>query len=99
MVLGSVGQVYKIQNKHTKDYFALKIIHPNVQNELKLFKKFLSFVLWFKCLRTKLYNLVPVNYQQFIDNFEEQVNLVHEANYLLRMKYNYRKIHLLLSLN
>ena len=87
---GSVGQVYKIQNKHTQDYFALKIIHPNVQNELKLFKKFLSFVLWFKCLRTKLYNLVPVNYQQFIDNFEEQVNLVHEANYLSRIKYNYR---------
>lgn len=87
---GSVGQVYKIQNKHSDEYFALKIIHPNVQNELKVFKKFLSFVLWFDCLRTKLYNLVPVNYQQFIDNFEEQVNLVHEANYLSRMKYNYR---------
>lgn len=87
---GSIGQVYKIQNNHTQDYFALKIIHPNVKNELKLFKKILSFVLWFKCLRTKLYNFVPVNYQQFIDNFEEQVNLVHEANYLSRVKYNYR---------
>ena len=87
---GSVGQVYKIQNKHSDEYFALKITHPNVQNELKLFKKILSFVLWFNCLRTKLYNLVPVNYQQFIDNFEEQVNLIHEANYLSRVKYNYR---------
>ena len=87
---GSVGQVYKIHNKHTQDYFALKVIHPNVHNELKLFKKFLSFILWFNCLRKKLYGLVPVDYQQFIDNFEEQVNLVHEANYLSRMKYNYR---------
>jgi len=87
---GSVGQVYKLQEKHSDEYFALKVIHPNVQNELKLFKKFLSFILWFKCLRKKLYGLVPVNYQQFIDNFEEQVNLIHEANYLSRMKYNFR---------
>jgi predicted unusual protein kinase regulating ubiquinone biosynthesis (AarF/ABC1/UbiB family) len=87
---GSVGQVYKLQDKHSDEYFALKVIHPNVQNELKLFKKVLSFVLWFKCLRVKLYDLVPVNYQQFIDNFEEQVNLIYEANYLSRMKYNYR---------
>ena len=87
---GSVGQVYKLQDKHSDEYFALKVIHPNVQNELKLFKKVLSFVLWFKCLRVKLYNLVPVNYQQFIDNFEEQVNLIYEANYLSRMKYNFR---------
>ena len=57
---GSVGQVYKLQDKHSDEFFALKVIHPNVQNELKLFKKVLAVVLWFKCLRKKLYGLVPL---------------------------------------
>jgi len=87
---GSIGQVYKIQNIHTNDMCALKILHPNVRNELALFKKLLAFGLWIPYLNRKLYGLVPVNYQQFVDNFEEQINLIYEANYLSRMKYNYR---------
>jgi predicted unusual protein kinase regulating ubiquinone biosynthesis (AarF/ABC1/UbiB family) len=87
---GSIGQVYKIKNKHRQTEFAFKVIHPRVKNELKLFKRLLKFVLWIPCLRNKLYNLVPVNYLQFIDNFEEQINMVKEANNLLRMNYNYK---------
>jgi len=86
---GSIGQVYKIKNNHTNDMCALKILHPAVRYELALFKKLLAIVMWIPCLNRKLYSLVPVNYQQFVDNFEEQINLIYEANYLSRMKYNY----------
>jgi len=87
---GSIGQVYKIKHKHTEEDFAFKIIHPNVKQELKLFKKILKLCLKCPCLRKKLYDLVPVNYLQFVDNFEEQINMNHEANNLLQFKYSYR---------
>lgn len=87
---GSIGQVYKIKNKHTQDLFALKIIHPDVKYQLLKFKSILLFALRFPCIRNKLFNLVPVNYVQFIENFEEQINMINEANYLSRMNYNYK---------
>ena len=88
---GSIGQVYKIKHKHSEEEFAFKIIHPNVKQELKLFKTLLKLCLKFSCLRKKLHDLVPVNYLQFIDNFEEQVDMKKEANNLLQFKYAYRK--------
>ena len=87
---GSIGQVYKIQNKHTDKIFAFKIIHPHVKYQLRLFKKILRIILWIPCLSKKLYSLVPVDYMQFIGNFEEQINMIKEANNLLRMNYNYQ---------
>jgi predicted unusual protein kinase regulating ubiquinone biosynthesis (AarF/ABC1/UbiB family) len=87
---GSIGQVYKIKNKHTDKYFAFKIIHPDVKNQLIRFKRYLLLALYIPCIRDKLYKLVPVNYVQFITNFEEQINMIKEANYLLRMNYNYK---------
>ena len=88
---GSIGQVYKIKHKHSEEEFAFKIIHPNVKHELKLFKKILKLCLKCPCLRKKLHDLVPVNYLQFVDNFEEQVDMNKEANNLLQFKYAYRK--------
>ena len=87
---GSIGQVYKIRNKHNDKEFAFKIIHPDVKKQLSLFKKVLNVVLYCSCIRKKLYDLVPVDYIQFINNFEEQINMIKESNNLLRMSYNYR---------
>ena len=87
---GSIGQVYKIQNKHTDKIFAYKIIHPDVKYQLKLFRTILRIMLAISFIRDKLHRLVPVNYIQFIDNFEEQINMIKESNNLLRMNYNYQ---------
>lgn len=87
---GSIGQVYKIKHKYTHEYFAFKIIHPRVKQELKLFKRILKLMLWFPCIKEKLHKLVPVNYLQFIDNFEQQICMIHESNNLLQMKYAYK---------
>ena len=88
---GSIGQVYKIKHKYTGEHYAFKIIHPKVKQELKLFKKMLKVMLWFPCIQKKLHNLVPVNYVQFIDNFEEQISMIHESNNLLQMEYAYKQ--------
>lgn len=87
---GSIGQVYKLQHKYSKQYFALKVIHPNVKKQLRLFK--LAFQLFFcwPCVRKKLYSLVPVDYLQFIHNFKHQISMVHEGSNLSHIKYNYR---------
>jgi len=87
---GSIGQVYRIKNKHIPEEFAFKIIHPDVKYQLRVFKKLLKIMLWFSCVRDKLHELVPVDYIQFINNFEEQIDMHKEANNLLRMRYNYR---------
>ena len=47
-------------------------------------------MLWFSCIKEKLHKLVPVNYLQFIDNFEQQICMIHESNNLLQMKYAYK---------
>jgi hypothetical protein len=86
---GSIGQVYKIRNKHTDKVFAFKVIHPNVSNEVTVFTQVLKALLYIPCIRTKLYALVPVDYTQFIHNFKGQVNMIHEANHLSRMSYQY----------
>jgi len=87
---GSIGQVYKIQNKHTDKIFAYKIIHPDIKYQLKLFRTILRIMLCIPYIRHKLHRLVPVNYIQFIDYFEEQINMIKESNNLLRMNYNYK---------
>ena len=87
---GSIGQVYKIQNKHTDKIFAYKIIHPDIKYQLRLFRTILRIMLYIPYIRHKLHRLVPVNYIQFIDYFEEQINMIKESNNLLRMYYNYQ---------
>ena len=87
---GSIGQVYKIRNKHNQKEFAYKIIHPDVKYQLQLFKKVLTFLLKFPCVAKKLHELVPVNYLQFIDIFEEQINMIKESNNLTRVNYYYK---------
>jgi serine/threonine protein kinase len=87
---GSIGQVYKIKHKHTHQYFAFKVSHPDILYEFQLFRMLLYICLFIPYIRKKLYNVLPVNYYQFIDKFEEQMDMVKESNNLLRINYNYR---------
>ena len=34
---GSIGQVYKVQDKNTGYYYALKVLHPHLDTQYKLF--------------------------------------------------------------
>ena len=40
---GSIGQVYKIKDKRTNEFYALKCIHPDIINEII----YLEWITWF----------------------------------------------------
>lgn len=85
---GSIGQVYKIKNKKTGDYDILKVRHPNIENELWLFKiiyKILNIFIF-----EKLRYYLPFDIKLFIVDFEKQINFVNEANNIIYFSDKYR---------
>ena len=63
---GSIGQVYKIQNIHTNKYYALKVLHPNVEYEYTVFSIFVYILLSchprvIRCV--KLFYILQSSYQ------------------------------------
>lgn len=92
---GSMGQTYLIKDKPMTDYqknnhYVLKILHPNIKNEIKFFKKFYNIIKYFPKARSLLKNKFPFDINTFITQFNEQSNLVHESNNLLKMKEFYK---------
>jgi len=86
---GSIGQVYKVQHKLSKEYFALKIIHPTVHHDMWFFRLITHLLLMIPYTNNIIYNVLPYDIPQFLDLFEQQLDMVHEANNLSQMKYNY----------
>lgn len=85
---GSIGQVYKIKHKHTNKYYAMKILHPNVKYDMWLFKKIFILLVKFNIFKNIVHKYLPFNIELFLDLFEEQLNMIHEANNLCLMKHN-----------
>lgn len=74
---GSIGQVYKVQNIHTNKYYALKILHPNVEYEYKVFSIFVYILSQF--INFKKY--IPIHdYDKFFRNIRDQIDLNKESN-------------------
>ena len=93
---GSIGQVYLIQDKPLKDYttskkYVMKIIHPNVNYDIRFFRRFYSFLTWLPCIHNQLKNIFPFDIHQFIDQFEQQSNFIKESNHLLLFQEFYKE--------
>ena len=77
---GSIGQVYKVKNINTGEKEVIKVRHPNIDNELWLFKIIYSIL-------NKLYKNIgksfPFDIESFIDSFEQQIYFINEANNIL----------------
>ena len=76
---GSIGQVYKIKSKKENKFFAMKVIHPNVNYHIKILKS-----LYY------LFNLekyCPFELDVFLDNFILETNFENEARNMLKF-YN-----------
>jgi len=74
---GSIGQVYLLQNIHTNKKYAYKVIHPNVNNEYKVFNIFINILSIF--IDYKKY--IPINdFSNFIKSIKDQINLNIESN-------------------
>ncbi len=88
---GSIGQVYLVYNKNKQQEEVIKIIHPNVMNEIQIFQKIVSFLMKFPCIHKKYNQLLPFDINGFVDQFLEQTDLVNEANHMLYFYEKYKE--------
>jgi len=85
---GSIGQVYKILNKKTGKNEVLKVKHPNIEEELWLFRVILKLInMIYGDYLIKLY---PFDIKSFLEDFEKQLDFVNEANNILYYDNKYR---------
>ena len=87
---GSIGQVYKIKSIQKDEYFAMKVMHPNVHYDMWIFKNLVYCILHSKKIRDIIVDILPVDIMSFICDFERQIDMNHEANNLLKMAHMYK---------
>jgi len=87
---GSIGQVYKIKHRITNECYAMKIIHPDVHYEMRFLKCVIRLLVSIPYTNKLIYNVLPYDISKFITLFEGQLDMIHESNNLLQMKYNYK---------
>ena len=93
---GSIGQVYKMKSKKDGIYYALKCIHPNCDFEINFFKYILRFLYFTPYLKDYIRKKTPINLTDFIDDFQEQTNLIKEANNCMRFYREYKDTNLVI---
>ena len=80
---GSIGQTYLIEDIKTKEKNVMKILHPNVKNQIDFFEKFMKFLLFFPCVKKKFKKIFPFDLFEFISQFRQQTDFITESNHLL----------------
>ena len=87
---GSIAQVYKLTDKITRKEYAMKIIHPDVNYQLSITKRFIDIILYFPCIRNTIYGIFPIDCKLFFNQFEEQINMNQESNNLMKMYSHFK---------
>lgn len=87
---GTLGQIYKIKDKKNDNYYALKCLHPNVKKDIFYWKIIIKFLTFFPIIKNIIRYCFPFNLNQFINDFDVQIDLRNEANNLI-MFYDYYK--------
>ena len=64
-------KVYLIEDIKTKEQNVMKILHPNVKNQINFFEKFMKFILFFPCIKKKFKQVFPFNLFEFISQFKQ----------------------------
>lgn len=75
---GSIGQVYKVYNKQRKKEEIIKVRHPDIESEVKLFKIVLYVVN--TLFGAYIHSKFPFDIYEFFQCFEKQLNFIEEAN-------------------
>lgn len=81
---GSIAQVYKIKDKKGNLY-ALKVKHPNVNSNFYYIKLLLRIIFTFISFN----KIIPVSLDDFLNNFEKQLNLLNEGNNIIKFRNLY----------
>ena len=82
---GSIGQVYKIKDKHDKIY-AMKVKHPNADNDFSTIRFYLKIIFTIFSFN----KLIPISLDDFLDQFEEQLYFINESNNILKFGELYK---------
>jgi predicted unusual protein kinase regulating ubiquinone biosynthesis (AarF/ABC1/UbiB family) len=83
---GSIAQVYKIQDIKSEKYYAMKVIHPKAIENFITIKFYLKIIFTFYDF-TKI---IPTNLDNFLNQFEEQLNLINESNNIMKFNEIYK---------
>lgn len=84
---GSIGQVYKCFHRSSKEYHAIKSIHPNIKQQVLIPKMFILFIT--KVLyHIKFINkcILPVDFKGFFENLEQQLDFNLEVENIKKMQ-------------
>lgn len=85
---GSIGQVYKLKD-NKGNYYALKILHPNINRQLYFFRFLFLVIRYISPLHRFINYYFPVDLLSFIKDFQMQSNFINEANNNLRFHQMY----------
>lgn len=101
---GSIGQVYLIKSKPLTQYsipqeYVLKILHPNVKNEIYYFRLYYHFVKRIPTIKRYIQKYFPFDIGGFINDFEIQSNFINESNNLLTFQEDYRENNMIIIPN
>tara|TARA_B110000971_G_scaffold56307_1_gene57327 strand:- start:64 stop:1320 length:1257 start_codon:yes stop_codon:yes gene_type:complete len=83
---GSIAQVYKIQDIKTNEFYAMKVIHPNAIKNFNKIKFYLKIIFTI----FKFSNIIPTDLNNFLKQFRQQLDLVNEANNILKFSELYK---------
>jgi predicted unusual protein kinase regulating ubiquinone biosynthesis (AarF/ABC1/UbiB family) len=83
---GSIAQVYKIKSIRSDKLYAMKVKHPNADNDFNIIKLYLKIIFTLFSFN----KLIPVNLNEFLNQFEKQLNFINETNNLIRFNNLYK---------
>jgi predicted unusual protein kinase regulating ubiquinone biosynthesis (AarF/ABC1/UbiB family) len=83
---GSIAQVYKIQDIKSEKCYAMKVVHPNAIKNFNIIKFYLKIIFTF----FDFSKIVPTNINNFLNQFEEQLNLINESNNIMKFYEMYK---------
>ena len=88
---GSIGQVYKLYNKELQKYVAVKVRHPNINNEICEFVKIINIVtrILGKICIIPYVNIIHI----FKNNIAIQNDFITEAKNTIQLRNNFTNEH------
>ena len=87
---GSIGQVYKIKCKKSGEKYVMKVKHPNIESQIKLFRNIFKYIYNIKIFNKLFYKYFPFNLIDFLDDFYKQSDFINESNNILYFYHKYQ---------
>ena len=84
---GSIAQVYLLEDYETGIKYAMKVVHPEINNKIYISKIFFKFLF---CINSYISKFnISFDLTNFFLSIEEQINLCNEANYISKFYNKY----------